>query len=169
MDVRALIESDAEAFWRVRLRALRDHPEAFGMAYEDARATPLEEIAERFRTTYTGRESFVLGAFDPALVGITGCFREEGGKRRHKALIWGMYVAPEARSRGVGRALLVEAIARARQWPGLAQIHLGVMTENTAARRLYRSLGFEVYGLEPRSLRVGERYLDEEHMVLRLV
>jgi len=42
------------------------------------------------------------------------------------------------------------------------------MTENEAARALYRSAGFEVFGVERRSLRVGTRDLDEEHMALDL-
>jgi hypothetical protein len=33
---------------------------------------------------------------------------------------------------------------------------------------LYRSLGFESFGVEPRAMRVGDRFYDEEHMVLRL-
>jgi ribosomal protein S18 acetylase RimI-like enzyme len=99
---------------------------------------------------------------------MVGCFRHEGTKRRHKALVWGMYVAPEARGRGIGRALLAGVIAQARAWPGVEQLQLGVMTENAAARALYRSVGFEVFGVERRSLRVGTRDLDEEHMVLDL-
>jgi len=35
------------------------------------------------------------------------------------------------------------------------------------ARKLYRSLGFETFGVEDRALKVGETYLKEEYMVLR--
>lgn len=50
-------------------------------------------------------------------------------------------VAPEWRGRGVGRALLVALIERARQdgEPGLS---LSVSRRNPVARRLYESLGF---------------------------
>jgi ribosomal protein S18 acetylase RimI-like enzyme len=163
--VRALTEADAEVWWTLRLRALREEPEAFGSSYQEARETPLERVRERFRQP----ESFVLGAFEGAeLVGTVGCFRRQGVKERHKATIWGMYVAPEHRGRGLGRGLIVQAIEEARVWPALGQIHLTVTTVNEPARRLYRSLGFEVYGVEPCALKLGERCLDEELMLRRL-
>ncbi len=158
-----LTVADAAAYRAVRLRALRDHPDLFGRAYEEAQS--LDEMIEEFRTLHTGAESFVLGAFGEALVGILTCSRERGLKRRHKALIWGMYVVPEGRSRGVGRRLLLAAIERARAWPDLAQVWLSVATHNQPARALYRSCGFEVFGLERRAMRLGERFIDEEHMV----
>lgn len=50
----------------------------------------------------------------------------------------------------------------------MLQIQLCVNVENTKARNLYLSLGFKPFGLEPRSMRVGDKYFDEEHMALRL-
>src|SRR5260370_41862955 len=35
MEVRKLTVADAEAFWNIRLRALRDNPESFGASYEE--------------------------------------------------------------------------------------------------------------------------------------
>lgn len=58
-----------------------------------------------------------------------------------------MYVAHEARGRGVGRALLLAAIERARALSGVEQIHLAVTTHNSAARALYVSVGFVAYGM----------------------
>jgi ribosomal protein S18 acetylase RimI-like enzyme len=166
VEIRRLTDADAGAYRRVRLRSLREHPDAFGRAFEEAQ--DLAQMTAELRSEHDGTRSFVLGAFDGDLVGIVAVTRERGMKREHKALLWGMYVAAEARGRGVGRALVEAAVARARAWPGLAQIVLGVAAHNTAARRLYRSLGFEVFALERRALRLSDRDVDEEHLVLYL-
>jgi RimJ/RimL family protein N-acetyltransferase len=50
----------------------------------------------------------------------------------------------------------------------VTQVKLSVNTENEKAAALYRSLGFEVYGREPRAMRVDGRYHDEDLMLLRL-
>lgn len=166
--IRCLDEADGEAFRALRLRALREHPDAFGSSYEETVSQPPDELARRMRPDPARPYNFVLGAFDPALAGMIGFYRESSLKMRHKGGIWGMYVAREAQGRGFGRALLERAIAEARAQEGLVQIALAVTSANEAARRLYLSCGFAVYGTEPRALKLGDRYLDEDLMVLRL-
>jgi RimJ/RimL family protein N-acetyltransferase len=166
VEIRKLTEADAGAYRAARLRALREHPDAFGRAYEEVQG--LDEMTEELRSQHDGVRGFILGAFDGGLVGIVGCARERGRKNEHKALIWGMYVASEAWGRGIGKALLSAAIERARAWPGLEQLWLSVGTDNRRAGSLYRSCGFERFGLERRALKLGDRYVDEEHMMLFL-
>ncbi|HSE93305.1 MAG TPA: GNAT family N-acetyltransferase [Methylomirabilota bacterium] len=166
MEIRMLSAPDTDAWLRLRVRALRDHPDAFGRAAEEADTA--EEWRRRFETNENGREGFLLGAFEVGLVGAVGCQRARGQRVRHAAMLWGMYVAPEARRRGIGAALLDAAIARARAWPDLDHLTLGVMRHQTPARRLYLSRGFGTTGCHPRALRVGDAYYDEEQMLLRL-
>ena len=109
---------------------------------------------------------FYLGAFEETLIGMVGFRREEGIKDRHKGLVFSMYVLPERRGHGIGKALMQELIAQAKQLAGLEQLHLAVVTTNRAACHLYRSLGFEVYGTTPRALKLGGQYWDEDLMVL---
>jgi GNAT superfamily N-acetyltransferase len=52
-----------------------------------------------------------------------------------------LYVAPDRRGHGLGRALMQGAIERARDW-GADHMDLGTGETDVAARALYESLGF---------------------------
>jgi RimJ/RimL family protein N-acetyltransferase len=52
--------------------------------------------------------------------------------------------------------------------PGVVQVMLSVSETSPAARHLYESLGFRLWGIEPRSLRHEGRVADEHHLALRL-
>jgi ribosomal protein S18 acetylase RimI-like enzyme len=166
LEIRRLTEADVEEYRAVRLRALREHPEAFAASYEEDSQEPIERTVERLRPS---ADRLVFGAFlDGRLVGITAFVREWRRKLRHRASIAGMYVAPEARGQGIGRALLSAAIAYGRTLPELEEVTLLVNTINAPAIALYTSLGFEAYCTEPRAIRVEDRYYDLAAMALRL-
>ncbi|HYO51574.1 GNAT family N-acetyltransferase [Archangium sp.] len=166
--IRMLLPSEAAAFWALRLRALREHPECFASSVEEEENLPLDVVRARLESQSPGT-NLVLGAFvDGRLVGMTGIRRDTFRKTAHKARIWGMYVVSELQARGVGRRLLEAAIDAGRRMGGVEQLHLEVVVDNARARALYRSLGFQSYGVEKRALRMGEAYADEELMFLML-
>jgi RimJ/RimL family protein N-acetyltransferase len=166
METRRLTERHVQALWTLRLQALESEPEAFGESIEEHRQGSIEAYANRLSSG--GDENFVIGGFvDSDLVGMVGFYWELRLKRRHRGGIWGMFVAPSSRGRGFGVALLKEALRTAKTIPGLRSIHLSVTATQAAARRLYANAGFESFGIEPEALMVGEKYIDEEHMILR--
>jgi ribosomal protein S18 acetylase RimI-like enzyme len=166
IEIRALTPADAAAFRRLRLEALEGEPQSFGESPAEHQALTLEKVAARLESN----SNFVAGAFaDGQLIATAGFFREQSVKRTHKGRIWGVYVDPRWRAKGLGRRLLSSLIERARALPGLEQISLTVNADQAAAKRLYASLGFEIFGHESGALKLGETYVDEDHMVLRLL
>lgn len=162
MQLRLLGPADAQAFQQIRLDALQDTPSAFSSSYEEERDTPLAAVADQLTAQ---PERFVIGAFENGrLIGIAGLHREEQAKLSHKAVLWGVYVAPEARKRGTGRKLLARAVEEAASMPGLTQINLSVNSANAAALALYEGLGFSSFGLERGYLQVDGVLHDEIHM-----
>lgn len=146
--VRKLDRDDAAAWASLRQEALEAHPLAFGATIpEDPKA-----LVESFLARLTSdEESAVFGAFiGGSLIGIVGIRRNPGGKERHKASIWGMYVTAGSRRKGVGVALLRAAIREARSWAGVEQVRLAVSEVAEGARKLYEGNGFQEWGREPR-------------------
>jgi ribosomal protein S18 acetylase RimI-like enzyme len=165
MNIRRLIPSDAPAFRQLRLRALREHPEAFTSSHEEDEKLALTVTAERLQP---GSAVRFWGAFDgDRLLGMVGLEREQRAKNRHKATVVGMYVAPEAAGRGIGAALLDRLMSEARS-SGVELLVLTVTQDNRTATALYERAGFHSFGVEPDAIRVDGRSLGKRHMFLGL-
>ncbi len=167
LECRVLDVGDAEAYCQLRLESLEREPFAFTEAASEHRQMTIAQTADRLRQQ-PGKSSFVVGAFvNGKLVGIAGFCRQTGEKTRHKGHVFGVYVAAEHRGRSIARQVMTELLSHARTLPGLEQVDLSVAETHSAARKLYESLGFQVWGREPRAVKVGDQYVDEEWMVLR--
>jgi ribosomal protein S18 acetylase RimI-like enzyme len=95
------------------------------------RAAPLIERGEvTVLLAGDGPDGFAELRFRPSLyTGALDAYLEE------------LYVVPERRGRGIGRALLEAAMEHARAY-GAAHIDLGTSEDDVAARALYESAGF---------------------------
>ena len=163
MHIRALGPSDAAAFQALRLRGLRECPEAFASSYEEEVDTPLKVIEKRLEQK---TDSAIFGALQSTgLCAVVGLQRESMAKLAHKSFIWGVYVAPEARGKGVGTEIIGHALSHSAGVLGTRQVNLGVNTKNSAAVALYKKLDFIEYGLERGYLLVGGVLQDEYQMV----
>ncbi|MEP4485317.1 GNAT family N-acetyltransferase [Marinobacter alexandrii] len=164
MEVRALTPSDAISFQALRLRSLQEFPEAFASSYEEEVDMPLLDVEGRLELT---PDSVVFGSFNgEQLCALVGVQRETMVKLAHKSFIWGVYVAPESRGRGIATQIMKHALSHAVNELGSRQVNLGVSTKNEAALSLYRKLGFVEYGLERGYLLVDGVLQDEYLMAL---
>jgi ribosomal protein S18 acetylase RimI-like enzyme len=126
-----------------------------------AKATPTdEEIGASVSRIHSGMDGeYILGGADGA--------RPDGVVQlRYRWSLWtssedawleDVFVSEQARGTGLGRALVLAAIDRARE-RGCARIELDVDESNTPAFELYRALGFRGdLKADPRSLLLGLR------------
>lgn len=119
------------------LRALRRHPDAAVFVADD----------------------------DGAVVGRLSIARDPHGASSHVADL-GLMVALGHRRRGIGRALLDQAVAWARD-AGVSKLELHVFPWNEPAIRLYERFGFQREGLRRGHYRRGDEYVDAIVMAYR--
>ncbi len=127
----------------LRLASLRDAPTAFGRTLDETLAEPESFWAEMERSvTEPGRHVMFVVEENARPLGLAFGIRRPDGI----AHLGGMWVAPEARGRGAGRALGEAVLAWARA-EGFPRVALWVTDGNAPARRLYERLGFAVTGM----------------------
>lgn len=156
--IRRLTPDDVEAYRAIRLEALTLHPAAFTRTAEDFALQAVVDLAAVLdKLAFFGAESP-----DGQLVGIMAF--DQGQKREaHRGWLLQVYVRAPWRGTGCARALLDAVLEHASAH--VLQVHLGVAADNLPALRLYRGAGFELYGTDPRFMKVDGRYIDEHLMV----
>lgn len=147
MEIRRIRPDEWALLRDMRLRALRDAPEAFGQTYEHAAAEPELEWRSAARAASAGdrRAWFIARSQVNGASGQPGELGMVQARRRppDDCLVFSMWVAPEARRAGVGRALIDAAADWARSW-GARRIVLWVTGVNESALRFYERVGFRL-------------------------
>jgi ribosomal protein S18 acetylase RimI-like enzyme len=138
IELRRVGADDVEPLRELRLRALREDPEAFAETYEEAGDRPLEDWASWMA--------------DPARVVVVAIDGERwvgmvANRRLGADSTWltALWVDPGARGAGIG-ARLIEAAAGWAHEQGAAAVELSVTTNNEAAATLYTRAGFAETG-----------------------
>lgn len=112
----------------------------FNTEYDSPTPTP-DALAQRMRELMTGDDMVVLlaGSGPDGLVVLR--FWPAIWSRGLECYVAELYVVPARRGRGLGRAMMNEAIGLARR-AGADYMYLATTETDIAARALYESLGF---------------------------
>lgn len=164
--IRQLATADAEAFAALRREVTADNPVPMGLTLEEELARSLEGFREQL--SYPAPNA-AFGAFvGSELVGTAAvAWTSQFASSRHKVTLWGTFVSPRYRRRGLARALVEKAVAHADA-NRVRRINLTVFVPNEPAVLLYRSLGFVDCGAEPEAVRIGGTFYDGRFMSLLL-
>jgi putative acetyltransferase len=125
-------------------------------------APPPEQAAAFFRSAIEQGEVQIVGVRKaPEGDQVLGCcdvLRQFGQARQHAGRL-GIWLAPDARGKGLGQRLLTAALAQAAA-RGITRVELSVRVDNPSAKRLYERCGFHVEGLQRRCMCVDGEYSD---------
>jgi GNAT superfamily N-acetyltransferase len=100
-------------------------------------------------------------------VGMAGIAREIGQRRRHRATLWGVWLDPAHRGRGVGRQMVSTALDWARALEVRA-VYLEVVENEDPSWSLYGRLGFVRREVDPFGAHFDGHDVALEHLVLVL-
>jgi RimJ/RimL family protein N-acetyltransferase len=149
--ISALTAGDARAYNELFARGATEHPDSLRISPGDIASAPFATMDGESGCTLVARDD------EGSWLGVVTVEREQGReKRRHIAWVLRMYVTSSASGRGVGRALLLAALERARRIPGVTKVNLTVAEHNVAAVHLYESVGFRPFSRELDAFRDGE-------------
>lgn len=158
VEIRRLTVDDLELFCEIRTEALQKYPETFGSREEDQGG---KAMSAAYRRWLSGT---ILGAFErQSLIGTAGFYVSPDKRSRHRGHIYTVYVREASRGKGVGDRLIKELLALAEGH--VDQVHLAVLLIATDAIKTYKRNGFEIYGLDPRAIRIGELTYDQYLMM----
>lgn len=164
--IQMLEKNDLNRFFDLRLEALQNSPTSFLSSYKDEKGLG-PEMYESILNQNEGNDNVIFGAImQDNFIGIIGIYREQKSKINHKANIWGMYVKPSYRNKGIGKALLEKVLHHARNKMDCSLINISVEETNAAAKNLYESFGFTIWGTEVKAMQVNGVFYSEHHMSL---
>jgi GNAT superfamily N-acetyltransferase len=133
--VRRVAPDEWPAFREIRLAALADAPHAYLTTLTEAQAYPEQLWRDRIAAN-----PHFLAMVDGVAVGMTVVIAADNGRE-----IVSVWVAPDARGRGVIEALMDAAVGWAGD-QGDAQLGLWVVEGNERAERAYARYGFSRSG-----------------------
>ena len=163
LTVRTINPSEWREYRTIRLRALQDSPDAFGSTYEMAAQYPEENWVARLKGLSDSTDHPMFAVINGKPVGLAWAKIESPDTE--VAHLYQMWVDPAVRGKGIGEALMKEAIHWSKRC-GTTTLRLDVTAGDRPARRLYERLGFKPVG-ELVPLRPGSDLL-EQTMDLRL-
>jgi ribosomal protein S18 acetylase RimI-like enzyme len=143
-----------ETYREIRLRGLLEEPQAFPRTYEEAKAFPQEKWLQRASNPH----NFIAIENGIPLGTMGALISDESGNKI--ATIIGVFVARDARGKGIGTRLLRAVLDKIKQDPTIRTVKLSVNKDQIPAVNLYKKFGFKITGEKIEKLGDGKDHLE---------
>lgn len=155
MHLHRVLPEDWQSHRDIRLEMLEDAPDAFWFTYADEAVFEEADWRDQIEGAW-----LVQARDDAGVLGSAGLGQHWEPERATTATLFGMYVSPRGRGRGVGEALVHAVLDEARR-RGKDHVILEVANSNDSAIALYERCGFVRTGLtHPHPRRSGLREVE---------
>ncbi len=141
------------------LRALKDDPQAFGSSYAKEVTYSDEKWQKR------AKDFMLFANSDDKLIGMMGIWQSDQDKENKMANVFGVYVMPEFRGKGISIMLMQTLLDELKTNPDILKLKLTVNKDQLSAIKLYESFGFKIIGQENALLGDGNYY--DEYLMER--
>jgi hypothetical protein len=168
LTIRKLLSADYEKFYAMRMKMLESSSENYTAGLSDWKNASKEQIVSYLHEGEGASENFVLGAFKEDLIGMVGFRRETREAVRHKGSTWGLFEDPGFKHLKIEEALLRGVIEIVKGYPDFEYVRTVQNASNLNKLEAFSNLGFKQYGLEERSMRVGDKYFDQVYLKLEV-
>ena len=161
---RQLGKHDAPVFQALRQEVTRENPVPMGLTLKEELARALVGFEAQLSAS---PPDAVFGAFIEGHLAATAAVSlvSRFASSQHKMSMWGVFTSPRYRRRGLSRQVVGLAVEHAFS-NGIQRVNLQVYTPNEPAISMYKSIGFNEYGIEPDAVYIDGCYYDGVQMTL---
>ena len=138
--MKRLREDDWPDLRSMRLKALKSDSSVFASSYEKESAMTEADWKRRLQTENDA--AIFLLYEDDVPVGMTGIGVDRNDSTKRRAILWGSWLEPRLRGKGLSHLMFAERIAWARQHPTIERITVFHRASNAAARHAILKHGF---------------------------
>lgn len=149
------------AFKELRLSALKELPEAFGVSVDEEINKSKDEWQDFLQSACMQQTCWLICAkVDNQFVGMIYAEREAGEYFKHLIWIKKVYVKPSWRNRSVGKQMLDAITELLLHDPWAEQLVLWVTCDMISAIKLYKKAGFTIVGTLEKAININGTFYD---------
>lgn len=155
MKINRLTADDFLIYKQIRLESLLQDHNAFGSTYEYD-SIQADDYWKNALNSY-----HIFAIFDgDKVIGCAGLDIDSMERFKHNSKLWGVYISKAYRGKGMA-SILIDAIIKYAREKNILQIYLSCMQANADAVEFYKRIGFEICGIMPKAVKIGDQYFDD--------